>query len=121
MPPRLSEETKRVRGTDRRRPEPPSVGTPRLQKAIEPPADLSPELAREWRLHMALVLRSGRMSFVDLAMFLELCRASHLVGVAYQAAVQEGPTTVGSDGSAKSGAAFRSYLAASALYSRLLS
>jgi phage terminase small subunit len=121
MPARTSELTKRLHGTARKRPAPPSVGTLRLTKAIPPPSDLSPELAEQWQRHMHMLVASGRMAFCDLLAFQELCRAAHLCAVSYAAAVAEGPVTLGTEGAAKSGAAWRSYLAAAALYSRLLS
>jgi hypothetical protein len=67
-----------------------------------------------------MLIASGRMAFCDLLAFRELCRAAHLCDVGYAAALKDGPVTLGTDDSAKSGAAWRSYLNASALYSRLL-
>ena len=120
MPARTSDLSKRLRGTARNRPPPPTVGTPRLAKAIKPPSDMPPELAEQWQRHMHMLIASGRMAFCDLLAFLELCRAAHLCAVSYAMAVEDGPVTLGTDGAVKSGAAWRSYLNASALYGRWL-
>jgi len=114
--PRLSDAEKRLHNTLHKRPAPPSLGTPRIAKPIPPPGDLSPELARQWKLHMAMVLASGRMASVDLLAFAELVKAAHLADIGYAAAIAEGPTVLGDKGQTKTGSAWRGYLIASANY-----
>ncbi len=69
---------------------------------------------------MHMLVATGHAGFPDLLAFVEMIRVAHLCDVAYAAAVEEGPTTVGTDGAHKSGAAWRSYLNASSLYGRWL-
>ena len=113
---RLSDDAKRLRNTLHRRAAPPSLGTPRLVRPIPPPRDLAPELQRQWKLHMTMVLAGGRMASVDLLAFAELVRAAHLAEVGYTAAIKEGPTVPAEKGQTKTGSAWRGYLIATANY-----
>ena len=121
MPTRLSDETKRLRGTTHKRPSPPSIGTPRITRPIPPPSGLPRELREHWKRHMLCVTMSGRMATVDLLAFNELIRAAHLVDIAYLAAVTEGPTVLADKGQTKTGSAFRAYMIAAANYRGWLS
>jgi P27 family predicted phage terminase small subunit len=121
MPPRLTDATKRLKGTLHARPAAAAIGTPRLMRPIAPPKGLSKELQQHWRRHMAVMVANARMSVVDLLAFNELVRAAHMVDIAYEAAIAEGPTVPGDEGQLKSGAAWRSYLNSAANYRTWLS
>jgi hypothetical protein len=121
MPTRVSEATKRLRGTAHTRPAPSAVGTPRLTRPIAPPSNLPKELREHWKRHMMMMGANGRMATVDLLAFHELIRAAHLVDVAYAAAVAEGPTVPAEKGQTKTGSAFRAYMIAAGNYRGWLS
>jgi len=70
---------------------------------------------------MVVMVANGRMATVDLLAFHELIRAAHLVDLAYEAAVEEGPTVLGDKGQTKTGSAFRAYMIAAANYRGWLS
>ena len=118
---RLTDDAKRLRGTLHKRPVPASIGTPRLARPIAAPKDMDPELRRQWRTHMAMVVATGRASSVDLLAFVELIRAAQLVAVAFVEAIAEGPTVPAEKGQTKTGSAWRAYLIASHNYRTWLS
>jgi Phage terminase, small subunit len=115
-PPRLSDATKRLHGTTHKRPAAPVANVPRLMRPIPPPKDMAPEVRAAWKLHMSLVVASGRMASVDLAAFRQLCQAAHGVDMAYQQAVRDGPTESGQNNEPKAGTAWRMWLATMAQY-----
>lgn len=119
MSARLSEAAKRLRGTLHKRPAS-SVIAPRLMRPIAPPKDMPPEIRQQWKLHMALVVASNRMSSIDLLAFRQLCQTAHGVDVAYSKAMQDGPTEAGQNGEPKAGTAWRMWLATMAGYERWL-
>jgi P27 family predicted phage terminase small subunit len=121
MPTRLSDATKRLHGTARRRPAPPSIGTPRIARPIPPPKGLPKELREHWKRHMLVMVASGRMATVDLLAFNELIRAARMVDLAYDAAIEEGPTVPADKGQTKTGSAFRAYMIAAGNYRGWLS
>jgi|SRR5208283_1587349 len=111
----LTDAEKRLRGTLHKRPALPSLGTPRIVKAIAPPRDLTPELQLQWRHHMAMIVASGRAASIDLLAFVQLIEAAHAASVAYRRALQDGPIEHNANGP-KAGTAWRMWLATSAAY-----
>ena len=120
-PPRLSEATKRLHGTTRKRPGVSSANAPRLTQPIAPPRDLTPEVKTQWRRHMALVCASHRMTPIDLLAFRQMCMCAHGVEVAHDQAMRDGPTEAGQNNEPKAGTAWRMWLSTMGAYERWLS
>ena len=117
---RLSEQAKQLRGTSHKRPAAPSANAPRLMRPIAPPRDMPQEIRQQWRVHMAMVVASGRMASIDLLAFHQLCKTALGVDVAQAQALRDGPTEAGQNGEPKAGTAWRMWLATMAEYRRWL-
>lgn len=115
MSARLSETAKRLRGTTHARPTATPVIAPRLMRPIAPPKDMAPEIREQWRLHMSLIVASGRASSIDLTGFRQMCQCAHGVELAYQQAMQDGCVEDGQQ-ERKAGIGWRMWLNTMAQY-----
>ena len=84
-------------------------------RPIAPPKDMAPEIKLQWKLHMALVVASNRMSSIDLMAFRQLCQAAHGVEIAHRQAMQDGCVEDGQQ-ERKAGIGWRMWLATMAQY-----
>jgi hypothetical protein len=113
----VPDNVKKLRGTfapSRARPSQARLPS-RLEYAVRPPRDFSPEMKRQWNDHMAAIIAAGRTTPSDLLAFRQLCRAAVLAETGFAEAVRSGPTVTTEEGP-KSSPAWRSYVAADAAY-----
>jgi hypothetical protein len=118
--PRLSDETKKLRGTlEASRTAAALVhGRAALTEPLPPPSGLGHEGRLQWRLHMLQCCAAGTISPINLRTFQALVEAAVLRQKAYRLAMEQGPTAPTADGGSKQSAAWLAFLNADAAYLR---
>jgi hypothetical protein len=115
-PPRLSRETKRLRGTFVATREPSAMaGRYRLTEPVPPPDGMDRETQREWILHMSLAVAAGTLSATDLRSFAAMVEAAVLSARGFRAALKSGPIIQGERG-CKTAPQWTAWMAASNVY-----
>jgi P27 family predicted phage terminase small subunit len=116
---KLSTEAKIMRGTYEASREARASGRIKLTASIDPPAGLSDDAKREWRVHMDLCIQSGTLAISDLRAFQTLAETAAMLQRAMAEAIKTGPVTYGDRG-CKPSPAWTIYNATHARYAQLL-